>query len=328
MKYEIKHSNEKIVPLIKSKITPPVVYYSPKVLQLIELTVAVCDKEVGWLGTAEKVGNDYIIDEIFVPKQKVSGTETDISPETVGELLYEIVKKDKDPSKLIYWGHSHVNMGVSPSGQDNKQMEAFLENATYFIREIRNKRGDSAVDVFDVEAGYIFYGVANQVYMPPISEEEKAAWEKIIKENVTPQYAQHVQSNYWNSYQKEFEADWSPKGKTLPSLKNNTTSVGYPQINGPIEYNFDVIQVGPRLCNILGDVIPTQVEEMYINALENFCANAGYYKPSAFKTKCGYQAEDDTYHKTIDLMFKHNKKLATCGHLESYTIDEVISLCR
>ena len=60
-------------------------------------------------------------------------------------------------NNMRVWGHSHVNMSTSPSGQDDKQMETFLENENnFFIRIIGNKKGDFKIDIYDYEVGVLY----------------------------------------------------------------------------------------------------------------------------------------------------------------------------
>ena len=117
--------------------------------------------EIGWLGTAEKVGNKkYMITDVFLFKQEVHSTTTEITPEGLNEFAMELMQQDNGMdiwNNMRVWGHSHVNMSTSPSGQDDKQMETFLENENnFFIRIIGNKKGDFKIDIYDYEVGVLY----------------------------------------------------------------------------------------------------------------------------------------------------------------------------
>lgn len=117
--------------------------------------------EIGWLGTAEKVGNKkYMITDVFLFKQEVHSTTTEITPEGLSEFAMELMQQDNGMdiwNNMRVWGHSHVNMSTSPSGQDDKQMETFLENENnFFIRIIGNKKGDFKIDIYDYEVGVLY----------------------------------------------------------------------------------------------------------------------------------------------------------------------------
>ena len=166
---------------------PPIVYYSPKVAASIEYLVQQVSTEVGWLGIVdqfEDTGN-FEVTEIFVPKQEVHGAETDIDAAAICELAEQLEAQGFESDKLIYWGHSHVSMGVSPSSQDEVQIEEFLENGCkQFIRGIYNKYGDSKVDVYDVESNCIHQCVRNIVRPEPMADEVKKQLDELIKTNV------------------------------------------------------------------------------------------------------------------------------------------------
>lgn len=196
-------SSNSLTPVI-SQLTPqkrataPVVWYDPKAWEKIRHLIAVCEKEVGWLGYVEMLGDDYYITEIFVPAQRVHGAETDISPSAMADLALELMDRDMDPGKLFYWGHSHVNMGVGPSGQDESQIEEFLESCPLFIRGIYNKKGASKVDIYDVPNNTIYQTVENE----PISiltQAEIDELDAIIKKNVTEAYTYTGGYNYGNN---------------------------------------------------------------------------------------------------------------------------------
>jgi hypothetical protein len=164
----------------------PTVFYDVLVLEQIKHIVEKCPKEVGWWGLVEVMNDgNYLITDIYVPKQTVSGSETDISPEAMGELAMQIINEGKDPAKLYYWGHSHVNMGVNPSGQDEAQVKAYLVDCPIFIREIRNKSNNIKVDVYDVAKNVVFQCVDTKYYH--LNTEMRDRLDRILEENVKDQ---------------------------------------------------------------------------------------------------------------------------------------------
>jgi len=172
---------------LKSQATPRV-FFTPTAWHTVDLIVAYCQKEVGWFGLVDRVGSDYLITEIFVPTQIVSGVTTDIEPEDHSALIMELLRDNKDVSKLLYWGHSHVNMGVSPSGTDEEQLEEYLsgmDTSEFFLRGIHNKRGDVKMDVFDVKNNMLHQKVAVSPWVEPLTSEQVEGVKKMIDENVS-----------------------------------------------------------------------------------------------------------------------------------------------
>lgn len=161
----------------------PIVAYTPKVKAIIDYLVKKSPQEVGWLGTVRTLDGGYLIDRIYVPKQQVSGTETDIDQDAMAALTEELFAAGLDPGTLFYWGHSHVNMGVSPSGQDERQVRDYLESCPIFIREIRNKKGDVKVDVYDRENRVVHQCVTTRVIYE-LTPDEQTHMDALLAANV------------------------------------------------------------------------------------------------------------------------------------------------
>lgn len=132
-----------------SKAVLPRVLYTNLAAQKITHLVNKVHQEVGWFGLVDELDSgDYLITDIFVPKQKVGPATCNITTETVEELALELLEQGVDIGKMQYWGHSHVSMAVHPSGQDEWQVEQFIDGASLFIRGIHNKRGETKMDVY------------------------------------------------------------------------------------------------------------------------------------------------------------------------------------
>lgn len=178
-------------PLLRAGQAPkhrtPDVMYTTEAWQTIRYIVAHCSAEVGWLGLVEyyEDSNVYLVTDIFVPPQEVTGTTTEIESDAMAALANDLLDQGLDTSKLYYWGHSHVNMGVSPSGQDERQLDEYLEHCPVFIRGIYNKRGDAKVDVFNTEEGVVFQCVDNYPEHDVLPDALVATLKKTLKDNVT-----------------------------------------------------------------------------------------------------------------------------------------------
>jgi hypothetical protein len=148
----------------------PVVYISTGALNKMQTYVDECLDEIGWLGTVvEHQPRVYLIEDVYLFDQEVHGATTEITPEGLSSFAEEILQQSEGIeiwNNLKMWGHSHVNMGVSPSSQDNKQMETFQETGhDWFIRLIANKKGELKLDFYDYKNGVIFTDVRWNEYM-------------------------------------------------------------------------------------------------------------------------------------------------------------------
>lgn len=116
--------------------------------------------EIGWLGSAERIEEGYFLNDVFLFKQEVHSTTTEITTEGLSEFSMELLQEEDGIEKwnnMRVWGHSHVDMSTSPSSQDEKQMDLFLENPNdFFIRIIGNKKEHLKIDIWDFESGVIY----------------------------------------------------------------------------------------------------------------------------------------------------------------------------
>lgn len=116
--------------------------------------------EIGWLGTARRFSNQIFIDDVFLFKQEVHSTTTEITTEGLNDFAMELLSQEDGVeiwNNMKVWGHSHVNMSTSPSSQDDKQIEVFSQNADdFFIRIIANKKDDFRIDLYDYTTGVIY----------------------------------------------------------------------------------------------------------------------------------------------------------------------------
>lgn len=147
-----------------------------------------CDKEVGWLGTVnwDRENNTIFIEDIYLFEQEVNYTTCEISPEGLAKFAEELLQQSNGVeiwNNIKLWGHSHVNMEVSPSGQDNDQMDTFADHNDWFLRIIANKKGDLKIDLFDYTSNIYFEDLPWNIYIEELVT-IKPLIDKEIKEKV------------------------------------------------------------------------------------------------------------------------------------------------
>lgn len=115
------------------------------------------DSEVEWHGTVERLDrNKWRINDILVFPHTVAAATV-----TADQAEYEawLSTLDDDTfNSLRYHGHSHVNMGVSPSGVDMTYREDVVSTLqapadgvdSYYIFLILNKKGEWSGEVYDL----------------------------------------------------------------------------------------------------------------------------------------------------------------------------------
>lgn len=181
--------------LIPREIYEQVIYFVDKVKD-----------ECQWFHTVKKTVQDkkieYKIDNIFIPRQIVSGIEVESLSETFVKLLAEIKQKYNNDREvfnpilqsLTCWSHSHVNMGVAPSGTDLDTFKQMIENGIKYnnnqpqLMMIVNKRSEVFSQCYDPELGVLFKNIPIFIEEPwnvDLSYVEEALKEKLIPKDLT-----------------------------------------------------------------------------------------------------------------------------------------------
>ncbi len=163
----------------------PIIQFNYDVWLQIQFLVEECTTEVGWKGAVSRSENIFTIKKIWVPEQEVTATTTDITDEGESWAGFECHNDFNDLDMMRYWGHSHVNMGVSPSGTDDKQMEEYMDNGcTFYIRSIHNKKGACYLDLYDAERELEFYNLEPKILYPQEITEALLVVDSALKDNV------------------------------------------------------------------------------------------------------------------------------------------------
>ena len=122
------------------------------------LSLVMCfDDEVAWHGTVERDGDVFYITDVMVYPQEVTGATVNTDQGEYTEWLYEF--NDDTFNKLRFQGHSHVNMGVTPSSTDLNHQESILTQLStddFYIFLIMNKKMQIFIRVFDLSTNTIY----------------------------------------------------------------------------------------------------------------------------------------------------------------------------
>ena len=115
--------------LIDSKVYAKVMYLVQK-----------CDKEISGLGKVKIEGDTVRVTEMYLLDQECTGTTTDIMPDAVSKLLYQAYgEHGTRDGELLWWWHSHVDMGVFWSGTDMATIREFGGKGRFFATVFNKK---------------------------------------------------------------------------------------------------------------------------------------------------------------------------------------------
>jgi hypothetical protein len=174
--------------MIKSIKTLDNIYYNVYASRLayekMKAYTDICVWEIGWFGYVSKVeGLGFLVEDVYLLKQDAHATTTEIHPEATLEHFSLMTAEQVSKNRL--WGHSHVNMGVTPSGQDESQAkEHYADCEDFYIRLIMNKKEEFHITVYDMERKLEVVLDSLPVYEPEILEMRLGIAEE-IKEKVS-----------------------------------------------------------------------------------------------------------------------------------------------
>lgn len=137
------------------------VIFTQNAWKKMQALISEFDKEVAWHGVAhrgeDESKDEYIITDILVYPQEVTSATV-----TTDQGKYEmwLMSHDDDVfNNIRMQGHSHVNMGVLPSGVDNELYDRLLEqldDTMFYIFMIWNKKNDKTVKIYDLKKNVLF----------------------------------------------------------------------------------------------------------------------------------------------------------------------------
>lgn len=305
------------VTVLKDK--EPKVFITKNALDKIETFCAECDKEIGWLATACKSKQNYVIKDCFLFKQEVASTTCELTEEGLNDFAQEIIKTEKGVeiwNEIKCWGHSHVNMNVLPSGQDEKQFENLAKNQDdFFIRIIANKKNKISISIIDFEEGLrydeldytVMFDLETNNRIKQLKEiinnckkelEQKLSTPESLKKQIKEEIKEKVKplvyktygyNNKNNIYAKNTKEDWKKYYKTdknevviIDEEEGREAEEIFDELT--IEQIFDMYEqceAGIPLKTLIGEKISDD-ELIYFNQLLedyiiiNWCAYAEY----------------------------------------------------
>lgn len=214
--------------------TKPTVRLTQKAWQKIWALTDECKIEVSAMGhvaTDEQrkewgIKEKYYVLDIHVIDQTCGPVSTELDQESLADLIASLREEGVKGNQLIFWWHSHVNMGTGHSGTDEAQIESF-DSDTALISMITNKSGDVNMRVDVMEPfRYSFEGCGYEVDRLPIIEDDWA--EKMLKdhvEEIRPQPIKVKQGNFGKN-------SWTANGSKKKKKKSQQPSRGYGHYNG------------------------------------------------------------------------------------------------
>jgi len=152
---------------------PPRVFIALEAMKKIQCFNHLVSGEITGLGTVEKRGNDFLITDAFILKQKVSAGSAELDP----LALNQFVGKHSDPSKLKFQWHSHGSSSTFFSSTDKDTMKGLFSD--FMISLVMNKEGEYRCRLDLYKPFYVGLGVPLLVVLPIEEELQNYCYEEI-----------------------------------------------------------------------------------------------------------------------------------------------------
>ena len=144
---------------LNHKVAPekaPRIHFCHKAQSKIDALVSTCNIEVGWHLLISKEHGVYRVKDVLVYPQLATAVTVEGDDDRYPMWLANL--SDEEFHMLKGQGHSHVNMGVGPSGTDWDYYNKMLTVAKdYYLFMIVNKQGDSNFLLYDIKDNSLYY---------------------------------------------------------------------------------------------------------------------------------------------------------------------------
>lgn len=206
--------------------------FKPEAFAKMQLLIMKCSGEVGWHGLVERNENTFTVTDILVYPQQVTGATITTDQPEYEKWNMEVPLEQF--TKMRFHGHSHVNMGTTPSGVDAKSKETILScirEGQFYIFMIWNKSLDYSVEIYDATGDYLIYEKCDvDVEIEGIGDMKKYLDDSIAKiKRIYPTYTTYTykpaasggyqytptqpakpkQTTYYGGYWDDYEDDYS-----------------------------------------------------------------------------------------------------------------------
>jgi hypothetical protein len=269
-----------VTPKVSMIAGEPLIYVMPLALEKMGYYVKHCAKEIGWLGTAERYDNVFLIKDVYLFNQEVNATTCEINPTSLADFVTEQITIDADKgmeiaNSLKLWGHSHVNMGVSPSGQDESQVRTFKDGNDWFIRVIANKSGEMEFALYDFVNNISYSDVKWCMYVPTeegLEETIKAEMSVKVKDKVYATVNTYANKSYLDSYYDDYEDrdGYYSKKKDIKEIvdKDYKIDLFLKKADGSLDMGFILKLYEPELVEIAEAKTAWEAHEIMERAFE------------------------------------------------------------
>lgn len=203
------HFNYNLNQIMKPKSKPVVTFTLESYAKMITL-VDRSKEEIAWHGIVERDGLNFKVTDILMYPQTV--TSVTVTTDDVEYINFVMNLEEDLHEKLRLQGHSHVNMGVTPSSVDTayyNELLQVLDKDDYYIFMIINKKQELNMWIYDFATNTIYERDDIQVVMECVDE----WYHETIRKNIKPKKVVTTRESIYNDYPFDDYPDWRYKNE-------------------------------------------------------------------------------------------------------------------
>lgn len=227
--------------IAEKQLVEPKIYITTEAYCKMRKLVDDTRTEIGWYGTVTKVpglDSTYVIEDILVYPQKVTGATCEQDESKMFEFEMSLTTEQVNTKR--FHGHSHVNMGVTPSGVDESFYQDILTQVTdYFIICITNKSNQYTVRFYDVQNNILYtdlkleilnddgttlehwYEEAKKCLTEPVVTTSSTNTGRITSPTIDELFEDYSDDDYYEPYWKSYYKGDTKYGYYRSKDKNN-----------------------------------------------------------------------------------------------------------
>lgn len=201
------------------------------------------DKEIGWHGLISRDKDEptvFHVEDIILYPQTVTSVTVQTDDAKYGDWAINL--PDEQFTKLRFHGHSHVNMGVTPSGTDLTYYSSLIKQFKngFYVFMIINKRMEMYCQVYDFDNNAMYETGEVDVAVGSDFNAQLTAAKKVMVTNETYRYPSYGYNGYydrddyepatingsnWGARNGSWKKD-EPKQSVLPAKDEKKESAG------------------------------------------------------------------------------------------------------
>lgn len=166
--------------------------YKPRVLMPMNVYADILtlvhnySSEIGWQGYVRRDRDTYVIEEILIYPQLVTGVTVKDKHNEYAAWIGQIPIEKLNAVRL--YAHSHVNMRVDPSAVDLNQFETYKSQTDdFYIMMIVNKKNEFRIDIYDKAKDTTYVGCEFLISYPE-NKELLAEARRVVERQTYPAY--------------------------------------------------------------------------------------------------------------------------------------------